>query len=85
MELTWINFDPSIDKENQAHESVGWNYLSIRKLERCNYRSFGIENEFHLTQYHGDNYLSMLGLKLNHVSKGAPVFPKGHDKKSWAL
>ena len=35
---------------------MGWNYLSIHKL--------------HPTVYNICNYLSMLGLKLNHVSKG---------------
>ena len=32
---------------------MGWNYLSISNLQRCN----------------GYDYLAMLGLKLNHVSK----------------
>ena len=41
---------------------MGWNYLSIPKLQ------------LHLTLYQACNYLSMLRLKLNHVSK------RGHWK-----
>ena len=41
-------------------KTVGWNYLSIPKLQRCNY------NEC--------NYLPMLGLKLMHVSKRNPWY-----------
>ena len=32
--LTWINFDPSMDKKAYAQESVARNYLSIPKLQR---------------------------------------------------
>ena len=48
---------------------MGWNYLSIPKLQRCNRWSLGMDMQFHLTLYQACNYLSMLGLKLNHVSK----------------
>ena len=48
---------------------MGWNYLSIPKLQRCNRWSLGMDKKFHLTLYQACNYLSMLGLKLNHVSK----------------
>ena len=48
---------------------MGWNYLSIPKLQRCNRWSLGMDKWFHTTLYNGCNYLSMLGLKLNHVSK----------------
>ena len=30
---------------------------------------FGIDKQFHPTEHNGCNYLSMLGLKLPHVSK----------------
>ena len=48
---------------------MGWNYLSIHKLQRCNRWSLGMDKLFHPTYHNGCNYLSMLGLKLNHVSK----------------
>ena len=32
--LTWINFNPSMDKWLHSQESVEWNYLSIPKLQR---------------------------------------------------
>ena len=51
---------------------MGWNYLSIPKLQRCNRWSLGIDKLFHPIHYNGCNYLSMLGLKLNHVSKRGP-------------
>ena len=48
---------------------MGWNYLSIPKLQRCNRWSLRMDKQFHPTFYQACNYLSMLGLKLNHVSK----------------
>ena len=48
---------------------MGWNYLSIPKLQRCNRWSLGMDKLFHRTLYQACDYLSMLGLKLNHVSK----------------
>ena len=68
--LTWFNFNPSMDKQLHPLWSVGWNYLSIPKLQRCNRWSLGMDKQFHLTLYQTCNYLSMLGLKLNHVKKG---------------
>ena len=47
---------------------MGWNYLSSAKLQRCNRWSLGIDKYFHPTHYNGCNYLSMLVLKLIHVS-----------------
>ena len=32
--LTQINFNPSMDDLSRAQLSVGWNYLSIPKLQR---------------------------------------------------
>ena len=46
----------------------GWKYLSIPKLERCNRWSLGMDKLFHPTVYWACDYLSMLGLKSNHVS-----------------
>ena len=48
---------------------MGWNYLSIPKLQRLHRWSLGMHKLFHPTHYNGCNYLSMLGLKLIHVSK----------------
>ena len=43
---------------------MGWNYLSIPKLQRCNRWSLGMDKLFHSTLYNGCDYISMLGLKL---------------------
>ena len=40
--LTWINFNPSIDKQSHAQLSVGLNYLSILKLQQWYGWSLGI-------------------------------------------
>ena len=48
---------------------MGWNYLSIPKLQRLHRWSLGMDKYFHPMHHNGCNYLSMLGLKLNHVSK----------------
>ena len=48
---------------------MGWNYLSIPKLQRLHRWSLGMDKYFHLTLYRACDYLCMLGLKLNHVSK----------------
>ena len=40
--LTWFNFNPSMDKWLQAWLSVGWNYLSIPKLQRLHRWSLGM-------------------------------------------
>ena len=49
-----------------------WNYLFFSKLQRLHCWSLGMDKKFHLTLYNGCNYLSMLGLKLNHISKRGP-------------
>ena len=54
---------------------MGWNHLSIPKLQRLHRWSLGMDKQFHPTLYNGCNYLSMLGLKLNHVSK------RGHRRR----
>ena len=53
---------------------MGWNYLSFPKLQRLHRWSLGMDKEFHPTLNWACDYLSMLGLKLNHVSK------RGHWK-----
>ena len=49
-----------------------WNYLSIPKFQRLHRWSLGMDKLFHPTHYNGCNYLSMLRLKLIHVSERGP-------------
>ena len=51
---------------------MGWNHLSIPKLQRLYRWSLGMDNWFHPTFYNGSDYLFMLGFKLIHVSKRGP-------------
>ena len=50
-------------------KSVGWICLSVSKRQRCSRWSLGIDTHVHPTLYWACKYLSMLGLKLIHVSK----------------
>ena len=34
--LTWFNFNPTMDKYSHTQYGVGWNYLSVPNLQRCN-------------------------------------------------
>ena len=63
--LSWFNFNPSMDKYNHMPSKVGWDYLSIPKLQRFHRWSLGMDKWYHPTSYGG----FMLGFKLNHVSK----------------
>ena len=47
---------------------MGWNYLSIPKLERLHRWSLGMDKWFYPTLFWACNYFSLLGLKLIHVS-----------------
>ena len=51
---------------------MGWNYLSISKLQRQDRWSFGMDMWFHPTFYWAYGYLSALGLKLFQVNKRGP-------------
>ena len=51
---------------------MGWNYISIPKLQRLHRWSLWMDMQFHPTFYDGCDYLSMLAFKLFHVSKRAP-------------
>ena len=54
---------------------MGWNYISIPKLQRYNrYNrwSLGMEKEFHPKLYWACDYLYILELKLKSVSKRGP-------------
>ena len=72
----FYNIKESANQRPKGNKFIfaGWNYLSIPKLNfnGCNRWSLGMDKCFHPTVYNGCDYLSMLGLKLNHVSKRAP-------------
>ena len=51
---------------------MGWNYLSIPKLQRFHRWSLGIDKYFHSALYKVCNYISMLGLQFIYVYKRAP-------------
>ena len=51
---------------------MGWNHLSIPKLQRYIRGGLGMDWWFHFTLYNGSDYLSVLGLELIHGSKRSP-------------
>ena len=51
---------------------MGWNHLSIPKLKWLHSWSVEMDKSFHCTLFWAYHYLSMLGLKLFHVSKMGP-------------
>ena len=51
-----------------------WNSLRIPKLQRLHRWSLGMDKQFHPTFYWASHYLSILWLKLIHVSKRAYSF-----------
>ena len=55
---------------------MGWNYLSIPKPQRLHRWSIGMDKLFYPIFCKKWSYLSMLGLKLIHISKRGP----GRDK-----
>ena len=56
---------------------MGWNYLSIPKLQRLHHWSLEMDKQFHVKYYNGWNYLFMLGLKSINFSK------RGLNCKKW--
>ena len=58
-----------MDMWSHVQQNAGWNYLSIPKLQRCIRWSLGMGTLSYPTLSNGFNYLSMLGSRLNHVSK----------------
>ena len=52
---------------------MGWNYLSIPKLQHCHRWYLGMDKYFQPTLYWTYDYLFMLALKLIHVSKSGPT------------
>ena len=58
---------------------MGWTYLAIPNLQRCNCLNFEIDKLFYHMRYIACNYLFMLGLKLIHVSKKDPMETAPHS------
>ena len=50
---------------------MGWNYLSIHKLQRLRHISLGIHKQSHPILYNGCTCLSKLGFKLNQRGPGS--------------
>ena len=63
---------PAWIKNHLPSINVGWNYLSIPKLQRLHRWSLGMDKLCLPTFYNGCVYLSTVGLKLNHGSKRGP-------------
>ena len=72
LSLLCLNLNPSRDKWLHLLWSVGWNDLSIPELQRLYHWSLKMDKYFHPTLYWACDYLYMLGLELNHVSKRSP-------------
>ena len=53
---------------------MGWNYLSIPKLQRLHRWSLGMDKLFHPALYWACNYLSVIGLKLIHIIRNPWCF-----------
>ena len=66
---------------------MGWNYSSIPKLQRLYRWSLGMDKWFYTTLYNGCGNLSMLGLKLFHVTKRGnwwqTIKKKIFQKRTW--
>ena len=43
LSITWFNFNHRMDKLSHNLQSVGWNYLSIPKLQRLHRWSLGMD------------------------------------------
>ena len=52
---------------------MGWNCLSIPKLQRLHHWSLAMGKYFHPTHYNGCDYLCMSGLMLIHVKRGPRI------------
>ena len=53
-----------------------WNDITYPFTNLAVHRTpLGLDQSFHHTLYNGCNYLSILGLKLIHVSKEGPSYP----------
>ena len=66
---TWTNFNPCMGKKLH-HQNMGGIYLSIPKLQRYSRFSLRLDKSFHPTLCWACDFLSIVGLKLIHVSRG---------------
>ena len=57
-----------------------WNYLSIPEFQRLYRCSLGMDTHVYTTSYNESNYLSMLGSKLNYVSKRGSKYNLGDSE-----
>ena len=62
--LTWMNFNPSMNRELHPLKCVGWNHLSIPWLQQCNRWSLGLDMLFHPTLL--DGFRSYFNLVCSH-------------------
>ena len=60
-----------MDKSLRPKQNLGWNHLSIPKLQRC----LRTDKEFHSNLYWACDYLFILGVKLIHAGKRGPCSP----------
>ena len=57
----WINFNPRMDEQSHPSQNVGWNCLSIPRLQWCNHWILGMGKYSRATFYWTCDYLSKLG------------------------
>ena len=68
LKYSQMAIEPLQNKDKQLHiDIVGWNYLSIPDFQRSFRWSLGMDKGFHPILC-----LSMLGLKLTHISERGP-------------
>ena len=61
---------------------MGWDYLSIPRLQQCSRWSMGMDKYFHPTLYWTCDYLSMQRFKFIHVCKRSPSQVYSHHLSS---
>ena len=61
--LTWINFNPSMNKWSHAKYGMGWNYLSNPKLKQLHCWSLEMNKQFRTTFCNWFNHISMVESK----------------------
>ena len=77
-----------MEKYSHTQQNVWWNYFSIPKHQRLHRWCLVVDKWFHHTLYDGCSYQSMLGLKLNHISKRGPwrtvlMSHRADNQQSW--
>ena len=69
--LTWFNFNPSMDKDHTPAKVLDKITYPFPNFNGANW-SLGMDKYFHATLDNGYNNVSLLKLKLIHVSKMGP-------------